>query len=143
MASLYVWGHNAASQLGLKDDEVLQFSEKEYKKYCMLRPQKNDMFKQSLIQVSPGNVSALFLFYDTENRQEMIIQGGMTVLPKDESSEKIIFRFNECEQVEDIPSLPFQVDFRIPVVKISCGDLFGSLLTVEGDVYTWGYNISG
>jgi hypothetical protein len=66
--SLYVWGHNDTSQLGLKDEEVESFSEKEYKNYCLLKPYKNEStFKQQLIDASPGNVSALFLYFDKEN----------------------------------------------------------------------------
>ena len=28
-------------------------------------------------------------------------------------------------------------------MKVACGDLFNQILTVEGDVYTWGYNLYG
>lgn len=47
------------------------------------------------------------------------------------------------EKLDNIPSLPFEISFNVPVAKVSCGDLFASLLTVEGDVYTWGFNIHG
>lgn len=40
-------------------------------------------------------------------------------------------------------SLPFQVDFYVPVVKVTCGDAFSGLLTAEGNVHTWGYNHYG
>ena len=47
------------------------------------------------------------------------------------------------DRLEDIPSVPFQVYFQIPVLKVACGDLFMALLTVEGEVYSWGYNLFG
>ena len=40
-------------------------------------------------------------------------------------------------------SIPFQVDFPIPVAKVTCGDGFSAILSVEGLVYTWGYNNYG
>ena len=47
----------------------------------------------------------------------------------------------DVEKLQDIASLPYQVEFNIPVLKVSCGDLFSALLTVEGEIYTWGYNV--
>jgi alpha-tubulin suppressor-like RCC1 family protein len=35
------------------------------------------------------------------------------------------------------------LDFNIPVAKVICGDLFAGLLTAEGEVYTWGWNVFG
>lgn len=42
-----------------------------------------------------------------------------------------------------ISSLPYSVDFKIPAVKIQCGDQFSMLLTSEGQVYSWGLNVYG
>jgi len=39
--------------------------------------------------------------------------------------------------------MPFEISFRIPVVKMACGESFASLLTAEGHVYTWGNNTYG
>jgi len=33
---------------------------------------------------------------------------------------------------EDISSLPFEINFTIPVIKVSCGDTFSAMLTAEG-----------
>ena len=45
--------------------------------------------------------------------------------------------------LEDIASLPFEINFRIPVVKVGCGDTYSALLTAEGQVFTWGSNTFG
>ena len=49
----------------------------------------------------------------------------------------------DMKDLEDISSLPFQVDIGIPVHKVVCGHDFSALLTVEGQVFTWGLNTSG
>jgi alpha-tubulin suppressor-like RCC1 family protein len=66
------------------------------------------------------------------------------LITKDESSEKRQFLTTEVEPLLDtIPSLPFSLDFSIPVVKVVCGDLFMGLLTSQGQVFTWGTNHYG
>ena len=45
--------------------------------------------------------------------------------------------------LEEVPSIPYMVDFNIPVVKVACGDMFAAMLTAEGYVYTWGHNSFG
>lgn len=45
--------------------------------------------------------------------------------------------------MENIPSIPFGIDFQKPVVKLVCGDLFAGLLTASGEVFTWGWNVFG
>jgi alpha-tubulin suppressor-like RCC1 family protein len=45
--------------------------------------------------------------------------------------------------LDNIPSLPFALDFQKPVAKIICGDLFAGLLTAQGEVFTWGWNVFG
>ena len=47
---------------------------------------------------------------------------------------------DDLHMMEDIKSMPFGVDFFIPVVKVTCGDVFAGLLTAEGQVFTWGHN---
>ena len=44
---------------------------------------------------------------------------------------------------EDVASIPYALDFDIPVVKVICGDLFTGMLTAEGTVWTQGYNTYG
>ena len=50
---------------------------------------------------------------------------------------------DDIDKLEDIASMPFQVDFKIPVYKTICGDVFSALLTNQGQVFTWGYNKCG
>jgi alpha-tubulin suppressor-like RCC1 family protein len=55
-----------------------------------------------------------------------------------------VFSQTECEaHLENIPSVPFGLSFQKPVVKIICGDLFAGLLTAQGEVFTWGWNVFG
>jgi alpha-tubulin suppressor-like RCC1 family protein len=49
----------------------------------------------------------------------------------------------DLSMLQDMASVPFQVDFPIPVAKVTCGDGFSAILSVEGLVYTWGYNNYG
>ena len=46
----------------------------------------------------------------------------------------------ELIMLKDIPSMPYQLDFAPPVVKVTCGDGFNALLTAQGQVFTWGHN---
>jgi alpha-tubulin suppressor-like RCC1 family protein len=65
---------------------------------------------------------------------------GMSGVKREGEGDINIIKEDELEQIEDIVSLPFSIDFFIPVVKITCGDSFSGLLTAEGRVHTWGCN---
>jgi hypothetical protein len=39
---------------------------------------------------------------------------------------------DHMSKLMDIPSLPFQIDFAMPVIKVECGDTFSGLLTANG-----------
>lgn len=54
-----------------------------------------------------------------------------------------IFKEDQLDYVKELVSMPFSVDFFVPVVKVICGDAFSGLLTAEGQVHTWGYNHYG
>lgn len=45
--------------------------------------------------------------------------------------------------IQEVPSIPFMIDFDIPVVQVMCGDMFQGLLTAHGQVFTWGSNMFG
>ena len=45
--------------------------------------------------------------------------------------------------VDQIPSLPYAINWQRPVSKVVCGDLFAALLTPNGEVFTWGLNMFG
>ena len=59
---------------------------------------------------------------------------GMCWVLKEELAHEDMNIFDEdmLDSVEELVSLPFQVDFYIPVVKVTCGDAFSGLLTAEG-----------
>ena len=58
----------------------------------------------------------------------------MTAIPKDEEKglPQNELRADQLELLDDVPSVPYCLDFNIPVNKVMCGDLFAGLLTVEG-----------
>ena len=58
----------------------------------------------------------------------------------DKADDKNYFTNQESHLLESLNSLPFQIEFPLPVVKITCGDGFSSLLTSSGNVHTWGSN---
>ena len=40
--------------------------------------------------------------------------------------------YKDVEMLQDIPSMPFMLDFNIPVVKVTCGDTNYALLSAGG-----------
>lgn len=97
-------------------------------------------------QVAPGNVTTQVLCYDQENAESMIISMGSCAVAREmrgKQEDKIYYKEKDYKFIEDFNSLPFQIDFFIPVIKLTCGDAFSALLTGEGRVHTWGYNRFG
>jgi alpha-tubulin suppressor-like RCC1 family protein len=69
---------------------------------------------------------------------------GMAAILNEGEDEKMnIIMEKDLDKLQDIASIPFQVDFQIPVVKITTGDSFAGMLSAEGQVFTWGYNNCG
>ena len=102
------------------------------------------MFDGIVYDVAAGNVNTLFHCVNKETRDTFVVMCGMTATPKEgEQVEQNELTISEIEKMEDVPSIPFMVDFNIPVTKVACGDLFAGLLTAEGSVWTWGYNNFG
>lgn len=66
----------------------------------------------------------------------MIVQMGTCPLPLEEyaeaAEEKNLMMKEDLEMLQDMPSVPFQISFDIPVVKVTCGDGFSTLLSAEG-----------
>ena len=58
--------------------------------------------------------------------------GMCWVLKEDVEEEMNIFDEDMLDSVEELVSLPFRVEFYIPVIKVTCGDAFSGLLTAEG-----------
>lgn len=98
---------------------------------------------ENVVQVASGNITSLFLFHDDERNSSSIILAGTTVIAEDENSTQETFTQSELSKLQNIPSTPFEISFGLGVAKVACGDLFCALLTVEGEVYTWGYNLYG
>ena len=61
---------------------------------------------------------------------------GMLSVAKEEYEEKAeqinLITKMDLYMMEDISSIPFQIDFEIPVSKVTCGDSFTVLLSAEG-----------
>ena len=142
--TLYVWGSNINSEIGLTDDQVVQ-NVSFFQKSSMKKAIRQTCFKNnSIAQVAAGNTSSVVLVVDQENQEQSIVFQGLATITKDEESKQIYFSQKECEErLDTIPSIPFSIDFTKPVSKIICGDLFAGILTAQGEVFTWGWNVYG
>lgn len=133
-SSMYVWGSNSMSELGLSEQQVeanKQHYNKTDKSAILSKPIKHDNFNQMVHQVAPGNISTTLLCVDKEYDETFIIQMGMCVVMKGDQQLNLI-KHEQLDLVEDLCSMPFEINFRIPVVKIITGDAFAGVLTAEG-----------
>jgi len=142
-SSLYVWGSNSHSEIGLSEDLVnanIKYYQKSKDKACLIKGIKHDNFDKIVQQVACGNISTTVLC--NQNNETFIVQmGSASVLQEKYEDEDInIIYKDDLHMMEDIKSVPFGVEFFIPVVKVTCGDVFAGLLTAEGQVFTWGHN---
>lgn len=102
------------------------------------------MFDNMVYNVAPGNVNTLFHCVNNETKDTFVVMCGMTAMPKaGEEVNNNELTVADAQKMEDVASIPFMIDFDIPVVKVACGDLFAGFLTAEGTVHTWGYNNYG
>ena len=141
--SLYVWGNNNSSELGLTD-ELVEANKGSYKNCAMRTQVRHTMFDAIVYDVAPGNVNTMFHCVNKETRDTFVVMCGITTIPK----EGVEIENNELDQqdaamLEDVASIPYMIDFDIPIVKVVCGDFFAGILTAEGTVFTWGYNRYG
>lgn len=103
----------------------------------MTKPVRAQQFNNMIVQVAAGNINTLFLCAD-EDCSTFMVQSGWAVVPVEEN--KVACEDDEIEEILDsqahlyqnVPSIPYSIDFNIPVYKVACGDLFSGLLTVEG-----------
>lgn len=110
----------------------------------MMKPVRHSMFENKIYDVAPGNVTSLFQCVNTETKDTFIVMCGMTVMTADGTDiDQNELTEKDVHMMQDVPSIPYQVDFNIPVAKVACGDMFAGLLTCEGSVFTWGYNNYG
>ena len=69
--------------------------------------------------------------------------GMCAIVNEGQDKDLNLIKEQDLDKLQDIASLPFQVDFQIPIVKITTGDSFAGMLSAEGQVFTWGYNNCG
>ena len=144
LKSLYVWGSNSSSEIGLTDD-IVNENKESYLKCNMMKPVKHPMFNGLLYDVVPGNVNTMFHCINAEDHSSFLVTCGMTNMlceGNDPIHRNEVLK-HELMKFEDVASIPYSVDFDIPVVKVVCGDLFIGILTAEGSVWTQGYNTYG
>lgn len=116
--SLYVWGYNGRNELGLPDDTI-SANKSDYLKSAMTKPLKNSMFDGLTYQAALGNVSSLFLCADKETKDTFLVTCGVNFCLKDDVAVTDQNEFNHDEvnkMLEEIPSIPFMVQFNLPVV---------------------------
>ena len=112
----------------------------------MTRPIRNPIFDGFTYQVAAGNTSTLFLCVNQQTKYNFLVTCGVCFAPNEgfEDSDKSELTAEEAVlMMHEVPSIPFEVQFDIPVVQVMCGDLFQGLLTANGLVYTWGSNMFG
>jgi alpha-tubulin suppressor-like RCC1 family protein len=73
----------------------------------------------------------------------MGLQAFPTEEYEDDESLNLMQKEDAYEKTDDISSMPFQIEFKIPIVKTICGDSFAAILSCEGKVFSWGYNNCG
>lgn len=80
--SLYVWGNNQSSELGLTDEQVEE-NKASYSRCTMRTAVKHSMFDGIVYDVAPGNVTTVFHCVNKDTRDTFIVMCGMTSCPKD------------------------------------------------------------
>ena len=71
--SLYVWGNNSNSEIGLGDHQVAE-NISFYNQCVMRKVIRNDLFEQnSVLSIAAGNTTSLFLIVDKQNYSQQII----------------------------------------------------------------------
>lgn len=146
-SNLFVWGTNDNSELGLSEDLVesnKQFHHKTSKHIYMSSPIYHTQFGSMVHQIACGNINSAALCINPSSKASFVVMMGTSIVMRDEYEEKYgeknLFYKEELMMLQDIPSMPYQIEFDVPVVKVACGDCFNALLTAEGKVYTWGHN---
>ena len=116
-----------------------------YSKCRMMAPVKHPNFESLCYDVVPGNVNTVFHCVNKGDCSQFLVTCGMTNLLQEgqQEIEKNEITRKELVKFEDVASIPYALDFDIPVVKVICGDLFTGMLTAEGTVWTQGYNTYG
>lgn len=147
-SSLYVWGSNDNSDLGLTAELVesnKDFYHKTKKHAFASKPIFQSAFGSIVHQVSCGNISTGVLCVTPETHETMLVMVGTTTVVREQFEgqgidEKNYMTHSDIDMLQDIPSMPFQIEFKLPVAKVACGDTNYALLSCSGQVFTWGNN---
>ena len=75
--SLYVWGNNASSELGLTD-EMVEDNKASYERCAMFKPIRQPMFDGIVYDVAAGNINTLFHCVNKETKDTFVVMCGMT-----------------------------------------------------------------
>jgi len=79
--SLYVWGNNQSSEIGLTD-QIVEENKAGYRKCSMRQPVKHPMFNRIVYNVAPGNVNTLFHCVNKETKDTFVVMCGITAMAK-------------------------------------------------------------
>jgi len=111
----------------------------------MRTPIRHSMFDSCVYDVAPGNVSSVFHCVNRDTKDTFIVMCGLTIVAKEgqEIERNELGEAEAAAALQEMSSIPYMIDFDIPVAKVVCGDMFAGLLTCEGTVFTWGYNNYG
>ena len=82
--------------------------------------------------MASGNISSTVLCVDKDSDETFIIQMGMCAVFNEGEDEINLIEQHQLDKLHDLSSMPFEVNFRIPVIKITTGDSFAGMLTAEG-----------
>mmetsp|Transcript_18084 Transcript_18084/g.30862 ORF Transcript_18084/g.30862 Transcript_18084/m.30862 type:complete len:246 (+) Transcript_18084:1284-2021(+) len=112
--SLYVWGDNSYSEIGL-NEQLVEENKADYrltqKKAYLSKPVSLPQFSKIVQQVGSSSQSTLVLCYDDYESENMLIQMGLTAVLTDNSSltdDDNCIRKEQLEgNVENIASMPF------------------------------------
>jgi hypothetical protein len=81
-------------------------------------------------------VSTLFLCANRDTKDTFLVTCGVCFAPNEGIDDQVLKNELTEDEVEvnmqEVPSIPFMVEFDIPVVQVMCGDLFQGLLTADG-----------
>ena len=110
----------------------------------MTAPVRHSMFEGIIYDVAAGNVNTLFHCVNKDTKDTFVVMCGIATCSRDgEDIQNNELTEEDARRMEDVASIPYMIEFNIPVVKVCAGDLFAGMLTAEGSVYTWGYNNYG
>lgn len=77
-----------------------------------------------------------------EKRERYDVLQGLLFWHSTDNMKPRVFS-DETENIEQIPSTPFDIGFPVPICKVACGEMFTVALSVLGRVYSYGDNRYG